>query len=154
VEFDPHGKGSTWDPEAVLVPGSSREVVRYGSEEMKTQYKTIDEYIKSFPPDIQQILERMRQTIRRAAPDATEAISYRMPAFKEKGILAWFAAFRDHVSFFPTASGVEAFENELKPYITGKGTVQFPLDKPIPFDLVEKVVRFRVEANLRKKGAG
>jgi uncharacterized protein YdhG (YjbR/CyaY superfamily) len=119
---------------------------------MKTTYKTIDEYIKTFPPDIQIILEKMRQTIRKSAPEATEAISYQMPAFKLNGNLVFFAAFKNHIGFFPTPSGIEAFREELSPYTLSKGTIQFPLDKPVPFDLVKKIVIFRVKENSKKKG--
>jgi uncharacterized protein YdhG (YjbR/CyaY superfamily) len=112
---------------------------------------TIDEYIAQFPGEIQEILEKLRQAIRESAPEATEAISYRIPTFKLNGNLVHFAAFRDHISFFPTSSGVEAFRNELSGYKTSKGTVQFPLDKPIPFDLVRKIVKFRVRENQGKQ---
>jgi uncharacterized protein YdhG (YjbR/CyaY superfamily) len=118
---------------------------------MNTQFKTIDEYINSFPDNIQLILETMRQTIRKAAPEAIEVISYRMPGFKLNGSLVWFAAFKNHIGFFPTSSGVEAFKIELSSYKTSKGAIQFPLDKPIPYDLVEKIVIFRVKENLAKK---
>jgi uncharacterized protein YdhG (YjbR/CyaY superfamily) len=118
---------------------------------MKTQYKTIDAYIKAFPENIQIILEKMRQTIRKAAPEAIEAISYQMPAFKLNGNLVYFAAFKNHIGFYPTPSGIESFAEELSPYAKGKGSVQFPLDKPIPYDLVEKIVLFRVKENLAKK---
>lgn len=117
---------------------------------MKSQYKTIDEYIKTFSPEIQSILEKMRQTIRKAAPGAIEVISYQMPAFKLNGILVYFAAFKDHIGFFPTASGIAALKNELSPYKWSKGTIQFPLDKPIPYDLVEKIVKFRIKENQAK----
>lgn len=105
---------------------------------MNTQFKTIDEYINSFPDDIQLILETMRQTIRKAAPESIEVISYRMPDYKLNGSLVWFAAFKNHIGFYPTSSGVEAFKIELSSYKTSKGAIQFPLDKPIPYDLVEK----------------
>ena len=118
---------------------------------MNTQFKTMDEYINAFPEDIQIILEKMRQTIRKAAPEAIEVISYRMPGFKLNGSLVWFAALKNHIGFYPTSSGIETFKNELSPYKTSKGTVQFPLDKPIPYDLVEKIVLFRVKENLAKK---
>jgi len=118
---------------------------------MKTQYKNIDEYIKTYPTNIQSILEQMRQTIRKAAPEAIEAISYQMPAFKLNGNLVYFAAFKYHIGFYPTSSGIEAFKQELSPYKTSKGAAQFPLDKPIPYDLVEKIVLFRVKENLAKK---
>lgn len=118
---------------------------------MNTQFKTIDEYINAFPQDIQIILEKMRQTIQKAAPEAIEAISYQMPGFKLNGSLVWFAAFKNHIGFYPTPSGIESFKKELSQYKTSKGTVQFPLDKPIPYDLVERIVLFRMKENLAKK---
>jgi uncharacterized protein YdhG (YjbR/CyaY superfamily) len=121
---------------------------------LNTEYKNIDEYIKSFPPNIQAPLEKMRQTIHEAVPDALEAISYQMPTFKLNGNLVHFAAFRNHIGFYPAPSGIESFKKELAQYVTGKGTIQFPLDKPIPFDLVEKVVKFRVKENSMKKMSG
>ena len=114
-------------------------------------YKTIDEYIATFPENIQSILQELRQTIKDAAPQAEEVISYQMPAFKLNGILVYFAAFKNHISFFPTASAIEAFKEELSDYETSKGTVRFPLDKPIPLDLVRKMVCYRVSENLNKK---
>ena len=119
---------------------------------MNEQFKTIDEYIKTFPPDVQKILEKMRQTIRKAAPEAVEAISYQMPTFKLNGKnLVHFAAFKKHIGFYPIPSGIEAFKKELSPYVSGKGSAQFPLDQPIPYDLVKKIVIFRVKENLAKK---
>jgi uncharacterized protein YdhG (YjbR/CyaY superfamily) len=116
---------------------------------MRTQYQTIDEYIRDFPPDIQDILQKIRQTIKRAAPEAVEAIAYQMPTFRLKGKnLVHFAAFKHHIGFYPTPSGIESFEKELSPYLRSKGIVQFPLDKPIPYDLVEKIVKFRVKEQL------
>ena len=115
------------------------------------QVKTVDEYISMFPDDVQDILEKVRRTIKESAPGAEEAISYRMPAFKLNGSLVWFAAFKDHIGFFPTSSGREAFKKELSKYKGGKGTVQFPIDEPIPFDLVKKIVKYRVKENLKKK---
>jgi uncharacterized protein YdhG (YjbR/CyaY superfamily) len=120
---------------------------------VKAQYSTIDEYITMFPDKIQAILQRLRQTIHKAAPEATEAISYQMPTFKLNGNLVHFAAFKSHIGFYPVPSGIEAFREELEPYIKGVGTIQFPLDKPIPYDLVEKMVEFRVKENLAKKRA-
>jgi uncharacterized protein YdhG (YjbR/CyaY superfamily) len=117
----------------------------------RKRFGTIDEYIKTFPPDVQKILERLRQTIRKAVPEAEEVISYQMPAFKLKSNLVYFAAFKKHIGFFPTASGVAAFKKELSDYATSPGTVQFPLDKPIPYDLVTKIVLFRKKENLAKK---
>lgn len=118
---------------------------------MRKQFTTIDEYIRTFPVEVQAILEKMRQTIRKAAPEAVEAISYQMPTFKLNGNLVHFAAFKKHIGFYPTSSGIEAFKKELSPYKWAKGSVQFPLDKPIPFDLVQRIVVFRVKENLRKK---
>ncbi len=117
---------------------------------MKKQFKTIDAYIKAFPEDIQRILGKMRQTIQRAAPEAEEAIAYQMPTFKLNGKnLVHLAAFKNHIGFYPTPSGIEAFKKELSSYKGAKGSVQFPLDKPIPYDLVKKIVMFRVKENRR-----
>jgi uncharacterized protein YdhG (YjbR/CyaY superfamily) len=118
---------------------------------MKQQYKKIDEYIKNFPEDVQIILKKMRQTIRKAAPKAEEVISYQMPAFEQNGILVWFGAFKKHIGFYPKASGIEAFQKELSPYKFSKGSIQFPLDKAIPYDLIEKIVQFRVKENLSQE---
>jgi uncharacterized protein YdhG (YjbR/CyaY superfamily) len=113
-------------------------------------FKNIDEYIASFPKNIQVILLEMRQAIHEAAPEARETISYQMPAFKQNGILVYFAAFKNHIGFFPTASGVEAFKDKLGGYKTSKGTIQFSLDKPMPLDLVKEITRFRVKQNTSK----
>lgn len=114
---------------------------------------TIDEYIAGFPPEVQGRLQEMRTAIRAAAPEATEAISYRMPTFKLHGNLVHFAAFKHHIGFYPVPSGLEAFKEELSAYKGGKGSVQFPLDQPLPLALVEKIVRFRVAENLAKAAA-
>ncbi len=111
---------------------------------------TIDEYIADFPPDIREKLEAVRAMIRRAAPQATERISYRMPTFWLEGNLVHFAAFRNHIGFYPTPSGIEGFQAELEPYKNAKGSVQFPLDRPLPLELMERIVRYRVEENLAK----
>jgi len=117
----------------------------------KRPFKTIDEYIRTFPKDVQTILEKMRKTIREAAPGAVETISYQMPTFKLNGRgLVYFAAFKNHIGFYPIPSGVEAFEKELSPYKQGKGSVQFPIDQPVPYDLVRRIVTFRVNENLGK----
>jgi len=116
----------------------------------KKQPKTIDEYIQTFPEEVQIILEKMRQTIRKAAPEAEEAISYQIPTFKLNGNLVHFAAFKNHVSFFPTARGVEAFKKELSRFKGSRGTVQFPLGRPVPYDLVRKITVFRRKENLEK----
>ncbi len=111
---------------------------------------SVDEYIQSFPSDIQAILQEVRQVIRSAAPQAEEGISYQMPAFKLNGILVYYAAFKDHISLFPTASGVEAFKDEVTGYQTSKGTIQFPLDRPLPLDLIRRIVQFRVKESLER----
>ena len=116
---------------------------------MKGQYKTIDDYIKSYPESVQAILEKIRQTIRRVAPEATELISYQMPAFEQNGTLVWFGAFKKHIGFYPIPSGLTAFEQELAGYTRGKGSVQFPLDQPLPAVLITKIVRFRAEENIK-----
>ena len=115
------------------------------------QYKNIDEYIAAFPEEIRKTLQKLRQVIHEAAPEAQEVISYNMPAFKQNGILVYFAAFKNHIGFYPTSSGVAAFKKELSAYETSKGTVRFPFDKPIPFELVARIVKFRVQENLSKK---
>ena len=115
--------------------------------------QTIDDYIAGFPGDVQEILQRIRQTIRQAAPDAQEKISYQMPAFTLKGNLVYFGAFKNHIGFYPIPSGIEEFKEELSAYEQGKGSVQFPLDKPIPFDLISRIVKFRVKENLAKAAA-
>ncbi len=119
----------------------------------KNQFKIIDEYIALLPKDVRDVLEELRKVIREAAPEAEEAISYGMPAFKLKGRgLVYFAAWKSHVGFYPGGpSAIEAFKKELAPFKRSKGTVQFPLDKPVPFDLVRKIVEFRVKENEAKK---
>lgn len=117
---------------------------------LRKQFKTIDEYIATFPEDIQEILEKMRKVIQDAAPEAEETISYGMPTFKFNGNLVHFAAYKNHIGFYPAPSGIEAFKKEISQYKNSKGAVQFPLDKPIPFDL-EKIVVFRVQENITQK---
>jgi len=118
----------------------------------KKQFKTIDEYIKASPTDVQGILQSLRLTIRKAAPEAVETISYQMPTFKLNGKgLVYFAAFKNHIGFYPIPSGIEAFKKELSRYKQGKGSVQFPIDKPIPYDLVRRIVRFRAKENRERK---
>ena len=118
---------------------------------MREQFKTIDEYIKTFPKDVQSTLEQMRQTIHQAAPKAQETINYQIPTFRLNGNLVHFAAFKNHIGFYPAPSGIEAFKKELSAYKPEKGSVKFPLDKPIPYDLVKKIVEFRVKENKLKK---
>lgn len=114
---------------------------------------TIDEYIAGFPDDVQQSLQQIRRTIREAAPDAQEAISYQMPTFKLHGNLVHFAGYKKHVGFYPDPSGIEAFKDELAPYASSKGAVQFPLDQPLPYDLIGRIVTFRVSENLARAEA-
>lgn len=112
--------------------------------------KSIDEYIAEFPPETQEVLTEMRELIQAAAPEATETISYAIPTFELNGHLVHFAAFARHIGFYPTSSGIEAFQGELTPYKSSKGAVQFPLDRPLPKDLIRRMVRFRVEENTAK----
>ena len=119
----------------------------------QTAPKNIDEYIAGFPNDVQEILEKIRMTIRKAAPDAEETIKYQIPTFTLKGNLLSFAAYKKHIGFYPVPTGIEAFKNELSVYEGGKGSVKFPLDKPIPFDLISKIVKFRVKEHLERAAA-
>ncbi len=116
----------------------------------QTQPNTIDEYIADFPPDVQMILEKVRATIRQAAPGAEETIKYRMPTFMLHGNLVYFAAFKDHIGFYPVPTGIEKFKKELAVYKMGKGSIQFPLDQPIPYGLISKIVKFRAKENLAR----
>jgi|SRR5579859_4042801 len=114
--------------------------------------KSVEEYLARVPEPARSALNKVRAAIRSAVPrEATETISYGMPAFKHRGVLVWFAAFKDHCSFFPTASVIAAFQKELKGYPTSKGTIQFPTDKPLPVALVKKLVKARVAQNESKK---
>lgn len=110
----------------------------------------IDEYIAAFPDDVQAILQELRTTIREAAPQATETINYGMPTFQLQGNLVHFAAYKNHIGFYPTPSGIEAFQSELSGYKGAKGSVQFPLDQPPPLGLVRRIVAFRVAENLER----
>ena len=112
--------------------------------------QTIDEYISGFPKDIQKVLQEIRNTIRKAAPDAEETINYAIPTFKLNGNLVHFAAFQKHIGFYPAPSGIDAFKKELSAYDGAKGSVQFPLDQPIPLALITRIVKFRVKENLEK----
>jgi uncharacterized protein YdhG (YjbR/CyaY superfamily) len=116
----------------------------------KNQPETIDEYIKAFPKDVQSVLEKIRQSIRKAVPEAEETISYRMPTFKLKGrVLVYFAAFRRHIGLFPPAP--REFKNEVSKYEGPKGNLKFPTDEPIPYDLITRIVLFRKKAILDRK---
>jgi uncharacterized protein YdhG (YjbR/CyaY superfamily) len=116
----------------------------------KTTPKNIDEYIAGFPEDVQEILEKIRLTIKNAAPDAQETINYGIPTFKLKGNLVHFAGYKKHIGFYPAPSGIEKFKDELSAYEGAKGSVKFPLNQPMPYDLIDEIVRFRVKENLEK----
>lgn len=116
----------------------------------KTTFGNTDEYIAMFPENIQQLLQKLRATIKRAAPDAEEMISYKMPAFKLNGMLVWFAANKEHIGFYPTPSPIKVFKKELSNYKTSKGAIQFPIERPIPLKLVKDIVQYRVKENLNK----
>jgi uncharacterized protein YdhG (YjbR/CyaY superfamily) len=119
--------------------------------DQKTQLPaTVDEYIAQFPPEIRKKLERIRAAIHEAAPGAVERIAYRMPAFSLNGDLAFFAAFKNHIGFYPLPSALESFKERLAPYAQGKGSVQFPIGEEPPYELIKDMVRFRVEANAKK----
>jgi uncharacterized protein YdhG (YjbR/CyaY superfamily) len=115
----------------------------------RRQFKTMDEYIAAFPKNVQVILENLRQVIKESAPGAEEAMAYGIPTFRLNGNLVHFAAYKNHIGFYPTSSGIAAFKKELSPYKQSKGTVQFPIDRPMPFALIKKIVRYRVKENLR-----
>ena len=115
----------------------------------QARFTSIDEYIALFPEETQQILQDIRATIKAAAPEAEEKISYQMPTFFLKGNLVHFAAHKNHIGFYPTSSGIQAFERELSTFESAKGSVQFPLDRPMPLELISRIVKFRVAENLR-----
>jgi uncharacterized protein YdhG (YjbR/CyaY superfamily) len=114
-------------------------------------YTSIDEYITDFPEEIQKKLQELRAVIQAAAPDAEEKISYQMPAFAQNGILVYFAAHKNHIGFYPTSSGISKFKDELSDFGSSKGAIRFPIDKPIPYELVKRIVAFRLKENLEKK---
>jgi uncharacterized protein YdhG (YjbR/CyaY superfamily) len=114
------------------------------------RFSSIDEYIATFPKEIQMKLEVVRATIKAAAPEAVEKISYQMPTFFLYGNLVHFAAFKNHIGFYPVPSGIQAFKEELSQYEGSKGAVRFPLDKPLPLELISKIVKYRVAENLKK----
>jgi len=116
----------------------------------KTNFQAIDEYIATFPKETQKILNEIRETIKTAAPDAEEKISYQMPTFYLNGNLIHFAAFKNHIGIYPTPSGTEAFKRELSKYQGAKGSVRLPIDEPMPLKLIAKIVKFRVAENTKK----
>ena len=119
-------------------------------EGSKVEFASVDEYIAGFAPEIQELLQKVRRTIREAAPEAKEKISYQLPTFDLHGNLVHFAAFKNHIGFYPGASGVAAFQRELSAYKGAKGSVQFPLGQPIPYELITRIVKFRARENLEK----
>jgi len=116
----------------------------------KVTYKTIDEYIMQFPSEIQIILEELRKVIQDAAPEAVEKISYQMPTFYLHGNLVHFAAYKKHIGFYPTSSGIIAYKEKISKYKSSKGAVQFPIEMPLPYDLISEIVKFRVDENKQK----
>ena len=117
---------------------------------MEPSFKNIDEYISIQTPELQILLEQIRQTIKKAAPEAEEVISYKMPAFKYHGMLVYFAAYKKHIGFYATPTGHAEFKEELSVYKQGKGSVQFPLTQPLPLNLITRIVKFRVKENIKK----
>ena len=119
-------------------------------ETKKTTAAEVDTYIAAFPPEVQAILQQIRTLIQETAPEAEETFQYQMPAYRLRGPLVYFGGFPNHIGFYPTPSGITAFKDELSPYKSAKGSVQFPLDKPMPYDLIRRIVEFRVQENLAK----
>jgi uncharacterized protein YdhG (YjbR/CyaY superfamily) len=115
------------------------------------KYKTVDQYIADFPKDVQPVLQELRSTIKKVAPQAEEVISYNMPAFRQDGVLVYYAANKAHIGFYPLPSAIVAFKKELESYATSKGAIQFPLDKKLPVTLVKNIVKFRLLENREKK---
>jgi uncharacterized protein YdhG (YjbR/CyaY superfamily) len=122
-------------------------------KEKPKKVETIDEYISEFPKGVQAILKKIRAAIRRAAPDAEEAIKYQIPTFVQNGNLVHFGAYKEHIGFYPTSKAIVKFKKELSAYAGAKGTVRFPLNKPIPYDLISRIVKSRVQDNLTKAKA-
>lgn len=116
----------------------------------KITFETIDQYISNYPPEIQDILEKIRGVVKVAAPEATEKISYQMPTFVLHGNLVHFAAYKNHIGLYPAPSGIEAFKQQLSPYKGAKGSIRFPLDEPIPYELIGEIVKYRVAENIEK----
>lgn len=116
----------------------------------KITFETIDQYVANYPPEIQDILEKIRNVILQAAPEATEKIGYQMPTFVLHGNLVHFAAYKNHIGLYPAPSGIEAFKQQLSPYKGAKGSIRFPLDEPIPYELIGEIVKYRVAENIEK----
>lgn len=118
---------------------------------MDDQPNLIDEYIDSFPKGVRLLLKKIREVIKDAAPDASESIKYRMPTYYLFGNLVHFAGYKKHIGFYPTPSGISSFKKELSKYVTSKGAIQFPIDEPLPYDLISRIVKYRVKENLEKE---
>lgn len=121
-----------------------------GNSKVKGNDQTIDDYIRHFPVEVQDTLQKLRTIIKEAAPEAEETISYQMPAFSLNGILVYFAAWKNHIGFYPTSSGMHAFKDDLSQYKGTKSSIHFPLTKPLPKELISKIVKFRVAENKKK----
>jgi uncharacterized protein YdhG (YjbR/CyaY superfamily) len=117
------------------------------------KFKTVDEYLSVFPANTKALLKEMRKTIKQAAPEAEELISYNMPAFKLNGMLVYYAGYKAHIGFYPASSGISTFQKKLSAYEGSKGTVRFPLDQPLPVSLITEIVQFRAQENLKKQKA-
>jgi uncharacterized protein YdhG (YjbR/CyaY superfamily) len=115
--------------------------------------KNVDEYIKRYPAEVQPVLQKIRQTIRKTAPGAKEVISYQIPGYMQNGVLIFFAAYKNHISVYPAPRGTETFKKELSAYKGGKGTIQFPIGQPIPYDLITRITRFRLQENEERTAA-
>ncbi|MNI24569.1 hypothetical protein D3C73_781930 [compost metagenome] len=119
-------------------------------ENNKITFESMDDYISNFAPEVQEILNTLRKVIKESAPEATEKISYQMPTFVLHGNLVHFAAYQNHIGFYPAPSGIDAFKHELSAYKGAKGSVQFPIDKPLPYELISRIVEFRIAENRQK----
>ena len=115
---------------------------------MNTKFQTVEEYIATFPPKTKKFLKDIRATIKQAAPQAEETISYNMPAFKLHGMLVWYAGYKEHIGLYPRTTVIQAFKKDLAEYKQSKGTIQFPLDQPLPLDLITRIVKYRIKENL------
>ncbi|WML56126.1 DUF1801 domain-containing protein [Neobacillus sp. PS2-9] len=122
-------------------------------EEIKKKFNSIDEYILQFPLELQEKLQALRKVIKESAPDAKEKISYQMPTFVLHRNLVHFAAYKNHIGFYPTSRGIEAFKHKISDYKSSKGAVQFPLDQPLPYELISEIVKFSVAEELKKESA-
>ncbi|HTI90404.1 MAG TPA: DUF1801 domain-containing protein [Puia sp.] len=115
---------------------------------MNTKFQTVEEYLATFPPKTKKFLKDLRATIKQAAPQAEETISYNMPAFKLHGMLIWYAGYKEHIGLYPKTTVIQAFKKDLEEYKQSKGTIQFPLDQPLPLDLITRIVKYRIRENL------